>query len=427
MTRVLISTMPATGHVNPALPLASELVRRGHEVVWHTGRDYAPKVTATGARFTPLHATPDFDQIPVTPDESANGMAAGVSVMRRLFIDRISGQVADYEEILKQFPADVLVADMCSLGAEALHAKGGPVYATLGINPLVTFDPEIPPFGSHRPPATTALQRLRNRVAHQMARRVFMPQVTSLLNAERARIGLPPLPAGKQLSDVLRSPYLHLMPTTEVFEYPRANLEPQIHFVGPLVPAAPAGFAPPAWWAELDDRPVVHVTQGTYATDPRSLTRPTVDGLADEEVLVVATGRGLDRVRPLPSNVRTAAFVPHARLLPYVDAMVTNAGYNGVLAALSCGVPLVCAGRSEDKANTSARVAWSGAGIDLKTDTPSADDVREAVRAVLADRSYRDNARRIQADFARHDPPAEAAALVERLARDRAPVTRDRS
>ncbi|HEX7745849.1 MAG TPA: nucleotide disphospho-sugar-binding domain-containing protein [Micromonosporaceae bacterium] len=424
MARVLISTMPATGHVNPALPLATELVRRGHEVVWHTGRDYAGKVAATGSRFAPFRAAPDFEQIPVTADEGAKGMAVGVSLMRRLFIDRLAGQVADYEEILKEFPADVVLADMCSLGADALHAKGGPVYATLGINPLVTFDPEIPPFGSHRPPATTVGQRLRNRVAHQMTRRIFMPAVTRLLNAERVRLGLSPLPDGRQLSDVLRSPYLHLMPTTEAFEYPRANLEPQIHFVGPLLPAPPAAFTPPAWWAELEDRPVVHVTQGTYATDPTSLIRPTVNGLAGEDVLVVATGPGLDRVGPLPSNVRTGAFIPHAQLLPYVDAMVTNAGYNGVLTALSHGVPLICAGRSEDKANTSARVAWSGSGIDLKTDTPAANDVREAVGTVLATPSYRENARRIQADFARHDPPAEASSLLEQLARDKALVAR---
>jgi UDP:flavonoid glycosyltransferase YjiC (YdhE family) len=36
----LISTMPASGHVNPALPVAAELVRRDHEVWWHTGRGY---------------------------------------------------------------------------------------------------------------------------------------------------------------------------------------------------------------------------------------------------------------------------------------------------------------------------------------------------------------------------------------------------
>jgi MGT family glycosyltransferase len=424
MAKFLMSTMPATGHVNPALPLVSELVRRGHEVVWHTGRDYAARVATTGARFVAFDATPDFDAIPVVPDERARGMAAGVSVMRRLFIDRMAGQLADYETIISGFPADVVIADMCDLGADALHSRGGPVYATLGINPLVTFDPEIPPFGSHRPPATTTWQRLCNQFSHRMTRGLFMPAVTRLLNAERVRLGLTPLADGVLLSDVLRSRYLHLMPTTESFEYRRRNLEPQIHFVGPLIPAAPPEFEPPAWWADLAGRRVVHVTQGTYATDPASLIRPTIRALAGDDLLVVVTSRDPGSLGPVADNVRIGPFIPHAHLLPHVDVMVTNAGYNGVLTALANGVPLVCAGRTEDKANVSARVAWSGSGIDLRTDTPSEQQVAAAVRRVLADPSYRDNARRIQADFARHDAPSEACDLLERLAAEKKPVIR---
>jgi hypothetical protein len=70
-----------------------------------------------------------------------------------VFIDRIPGQVADYESILRDFNADVVLVDMCSLGAATLYDRNGPIFATLGINPLVTEDPQIPPWGSHRPPA----------------------------------------------------------------------------------------------------------------------------------------------------------------------------------------------------------------------------------------------------------------------------------
>jgi len=74
--------------------------------------------------------------------------------------------------------------------------------------------------------------------------------------------------------------------------------------------------------------------------------------------------------------------------------------------------------------STTARVAWAGAGIDLKTDTPTADQIGTAVRTILRQRSYRDHARRIQADFATHRPTHEAAALLERLAASRSPVMR---
>jgi UDP:flavonoid glycosyltransferase YjiC (YdhE family) len=336
----------------------------------------------------------------------------------------MAGQLADYETIISGFPADVVIADMCNLGADALRSRGGPVYATLGINPLVTFDPEIPPFGSHRPPATTAWQRLRNRLSHQMSRTLFMPPLTRLLNAERARLGLTPLPEDMQLSDVLRSPCLHLMPTTEAFEYPRANLEPQIHFVGPLIPAPPTKFEPPPWWTDLAGRRVVHVTQGTYATDPASLIRPTTQALAGDDLLVIVTSPNREPLGHLASNMRVEPFIPHAHLLPHVDVMVTNAGYNGVLTALAHGVPLICAGRTEDKANVAARVAWTGAGIDLRTDTPSRQQIGTSVHRVLTNPSYRDNAERIQTDFARHNAPAEACDLLERLAADNEPIPR---
>jgi UDP:flavonoid glycosyltransferase YjiC (YdhE family) len=424
MTRVLVSTMPATGHVTPVIPLVTELVSRGHEVTWHTGAAYATAVQATGARFTPFVETPDFTQVPVRPDDSATGMAVGVTLQRRLFIDRMAGQVADYQEILEEFPAHIVVADLCSLGAGALHELGGPVWVTLGITPLVTFDPEIPPWGTGRPPATTALQRLRNRIDHGLARRLFMPKVTALLDAARASIGLPPLPDGTQYADVLRSPYLHLMPTTPAFEYPRANLEPQVQFVGPLLPPPPPDFTAPTWWHDMDAHPVVHVTQGTYATDEANLIRPTLDALADDDVLVVVTTTEPAGLGDLPDNVRVERFAPHAHLLPHIDVMVTNAGYNGVLAALAQGVPLVCAGQTEDKADVSGRVAWTGAGIDLHTDTPSAADVRDAVRTVLFDATYRSAAAAIRADFARHDGAAEAADLLEQVAHARTQVPR---
>jgi UDP:flavonoid glycosyltransferase YjiC (YdhE family) len=426
MSNILISTMPEPGHVNPMLPLATELVRRGHAVRWHTGPAMQARVEAVGASFVPFAHTPDMNQLKVVPDPGTKGLAAGISIMRRLFMDRVAGQVADYEEILADFPADLLLVDMISFGAHTFRDLGGPPFVTLGINPLTTFDPEIPPYGSGKPPTTSIFGQLGNRLSHFMARHLFLNKVTDQLNVERRKLALEPLPKGVMFSDLQQSPFAHIMPTTLAFEYPRKALAPQIHFVGPLLPAPPKNFMPPDWWNDLDGRKVVHVTQGTYATDPLSLIRPTVDGLADEDVLVVVTTRKADALGTLPINVRVAPFIDHAHLLPKTAAMVTNAGYNGTLTALSRGVPLVAAGQSEDKAEVSARIAWSGAGIDLKTSTPAPAQVKEAVRCILADSGYRRNAQRIATDFASHDGPAEAASIVEAVAETQTPVFCDR-
>ena len=90
----------------------------------------------------------------------------------------------------------------------------------------------------------------------------------------------------------------------------------------------------------------------------------------------------------MPLNTYVAEYIPHDLLLPKVDVMVTNGGYGAVQRALSTGVPLVVAGNTEDKPEVAARVAWTGAGINLRTGTPTPGAVRAAVRKVLNDGRY---------------------------------------
>ena len=103
---------------------------------------------------------------------------------------------------------------------------------------------------------------------------------------------------------------------------------------------------------------------------------------------------------------------------------ITNGGYGGTQFALSHGVPLVVAGVTEGKIDVCAHVAWAGAGINLKTETPTPAKILRATREVLANPAYRQRAQAIQADYAGHDGPAEAVALLEQLAATRRPVLR---
>jgi UDP:flavonoid glycosyltransferase YjiC (YdhE family) len=56
---------------------------------------------------------------------------------------------------------------------------------------------------------------------------------------------------------------------------------------------------------------------------------------------------------------------------------------------LSFGVPIVTAGTAADRGDVSARVAWSGVGVNLATNAPTAQALRPAVRSVLDDPKFR--------------------------------------
>jgi UDP:flavonoid glycosyltransferase YjiC (YdhE family) len=165
---------------------------------------------------------------------------------------------------------------------------------------------------------------------------------------------------------------------------------------------------------------VVHVTQGTLDNaDLGRLLIPTMTGLADDDVLVVATTGGPDPAplrATIPANARLERFIPHDLLLPRVAVMVTNGGYGGVQQALAHGVPLVVAGDSEDKPEVAARVRWSGVGIDLRRGDPSPAQLATAVRTILARPSFGQRAAALQAEIGRTDPVGTIAETLVGLA-----------
>ena len=433
MARFLIGTIPAVGHVNPTLPIAHKLVERGHEVWWYTGKNFQSKVEATGARYVPIVNAFDPSDPKKMPEfllekrKTLQGIAKVKFEFKHFIVDGAVGQVKDYTDILREFPADVLLSDFAFLGASWVHEKGGPPWAAIGVTPLSLSSRDTAPSGLGMQPDTSVIGRLRNGCLNWIFQNVLLKDFTVHINTVRASVGLPP--CQKSFFDAVVSPYLYLQGTVPAFEYPRRDLPPQVHFVGPFLPALPADFTPPTWWDDLqEDRPVILVTQGTVATEPDDLIVPTLQALADADVLVVATaGEQLMesiKLAQYPANARIEPFIQYSYLLPQVDVMVTNGGYNGVQMALANGVPLVAAGLTEDKPEVCARVQWSGVGIDLKTNKPTPTQIREAVKKIQRSSHYRQKAQLFQAEIARYDAPTLSATLLEELAATKQPVLR---
>ncbi len=414
MAKFLICTISVTGHVSPALPIARELVARGHQVCWYTGSEFQAKVESTGAHFIPaVDISPEW----MAQRNTLQGVAQLKFDLKHGFIDAAMRQVKDLTEILQDFPADAILADFCFLGAAWIHEQGGPPWAGFSVSALAFSSQDTAPFGLGIKPDSSAFGQFRNRGLNWLTDQVIFREVTAYMNQVRAALGL--VPSQTSLFNII-SPFLHLVGSVPEFEYPRRDLPDRVHFVGPLLDNIATEFTPPDWWEELkEDLPVVHVTQGTITTDPERLIIPTLRALASENVLVVATifDRSLDSILPneIPANARIASFIPHFQLLPHVDVMLTNGGFNGVQIALANGVPLIGAGRSEDKPEICARIEWLGVGIDLKTDRPAPKQIRAAVSKILADRGYQNRVRDLQRTISEYDAPALAATLLEQL------------
>ena len=430
MARILIGTFSMVGHVNPFLPLAKALVARGHDVIWTTGASFRTRVERTGVRFAPAVHAQDrstFNRAQIADGgEKLEGVAALKADLKGVFIDGAVGQLRDVEAISATFQPDLLLIDPGFVGGLFFYERTGTPTAVLNVLPMGLSSRDTAPNGLGLPPSSTLWGRLRNHTLNWALEHVIFRDVQQHWNRTRATLGL--APTGWMFDTATMLP-LYMQASVPGFEFPRSDLAPQVHFVGMMPAEVPPSVETPAWWNELDGgRPVVHVTQGTVANTKPQLIAPSLAGLAHEDVLVVVStgGRPVEQVglHDIPANARIASFLSYPDLLPRTAAMVTNGGYGGTQTALAYGVPVAVAGTTEDKPEVAARVAWSGAGINLRTAAPTPEQVRAAVRNLLDNPSYRQQAQALQAEYARYDATRNAAELLERLAATRQPVLR---
>lgn len=438
MSTFLFASIPVPAHTTNPIPFAQRLIERGHRVLWYSGRVFHERLAAIGAEPVPYVQAEDFGGVDLEthfPEfRGLEGARAIKTAFARVFVGEAAGRVADLRAVLAAQPPDqpveAMLCDGLMYGVGMTHELGGPAWATFGDGPLPWFEPDTPPFGPGLDPMRGPVGRLRNRVVSQVARHVLFADAARRHAQIRADLGLP---AGGDVLEASTSPYLHLQGCTPGFEYPRTSVPPHMHWVGALRADPPTDWRPPAWWPRVVEsaRPVVLVSQGSIRPDMTELVLPTLQALADRDVLVVVTTGQTSPTEvetawgaTLPANVLCTSFAPYDRLLPHVDCFVTNGGYTGVTLALAHGVPLVQAGRTEEKAEIAARIRFTGVGVRLGTTRPSPDAVERAVDRVLGEPAFAAAAQRVQAEMAEHDAGREGADLLERLATTQRPVLR---
>ena len=419
MAHFLLATGAGTGQVYPMLPISRALVERGHQVVWITGKKYQRQVEATGATFYPLPETVDPGEKDIyewKPElKKLHGMAQLKWYMKNGFIGASPEVIKAVDAVLSEYHADVLVGDIPMQGLFYKSELTGIPSALVSMSPLAVPSRDTAPYGLALLPRQGTLARIRNRLLNWLSDNIILRDVNVYENKIRRQLGLPP--RNSYIRGVFEFPDLMLQFTVPSFEYLRSDQPANLRFTGPILPKPDRVYTPPAWWSDLSSGcPVIMITQGTMETEWQELIIPTIDSLKQEDVLMVAVPFEAYTIENLPKQLRAEKFIPFDQLLPHVDVLVTNGGYGGVQQALAHGIPLVvAASQTEDHMEVGARVEWSGAGIHLRKLHPSPSEIREAVKQVLNNPKYRENAGRIQRDYAKYNGPQCAAELLESL------------
>lgn len=409
MLSILLAANVADGHVAPMLGVAEQFTSSGHRVRFLAGDRFAVAVRRTGAEFLAWPADAQVDhQAVLAQDLAEGGRPTGAKAIAhsvdRLFIAPAPAQYAALRQATEAEQTDAILPEYTVVGAGALTVSDlpRPPVVTCGILPLGLTSVDTAPWGLGILPRTDLLGRARNRFLNWAAKNVV------LRGPQRQVENMMRTLTGAEVHDFFMDGAAHAdhyaQFTVAGFEYPRRDLPANVSFVGPVMRASTRVAELPKWWGDLDDDvPVIHVSQGTLANeDLEELVLPTVRALARRRVLVVVSTGGVpvEPLGPLPANTRAAEFLPYADLMPKVDVFVTNGGYGGLHFALGHGVPIVVAGDTEDKVETTRRVEWSGTGVNLRSGRPTEAQIAAGVDRVLTEPSFRERAQALQAEIA---------------------------
>jgi UDP:flavonoid glycosyltransferase YjiC (YdhE family) len=429
--KVLLASIPMTGHFNPILVAARILKESGHETAIYTSIIFRDKIEKTGIHFIPLPEDADQgvrDLIAsfLTKHKVTAGLEDILKVFQGIFVDPMISQYRGLQSTLKEFPADVVIHETCFTGVIPMlldPSSERPASVYLGVIPLRLERADGAPWGPGLLPTEDPEKRKEYAEAARSVGETKELPLRRAANELLAEIGVPPLPTFLFRSVAVLADLI-LQPCIPSFEFPLREPEERLHFIGGLLPNGAGDVPVEIKKAKKAGRKIVLVSQGTIANnDLGKLLAPTIQGLGDrEDLLILATtgGKPIENIPcELTANTIASKFLDFSKILPDADVLVAFGGYGTVTQTLSFGVPMVVAGMSEDKPEVSARVTWTGTGIYLPTDTPRPEQVRDAVDQILAKPEYRARAMEMAREFAAYDSAKKLPELLEALVTER--------
>lgn len=361
--RVLCVLYPAMGHLLPVLPVLTELVNRGCQVVATITPELADRVRETGAEVVTypkamVARLPDY----TTHDKLAERM--------ELLLTEIVETSATIEHAFPE-PPDVVVHDLSmSAPGRVLAAEWGrpnvrmlPIFAS---NEHFSIDEKFAMLAPPREPGTPphpAFLRYNELLANYVHEHGF---------------------EGEQAGEVLDGKdELSIVFLPREFQIAGETFGDDHVFVGPSVTEPADEWTPPE-----DGSPVALISMGTTSANygPEFFAACAKAFQTSPWHVVIALGSMIDPadLGPLPANVEVHRWIPIGAVLRHASAYICQGGLSGVMESLHHGTPMVLIPHQPEQITNAQRVEELGLGLVLTEADVTADLVRQAVDRLLS-------------------------------------------
>lgn len=423
MSRIVFSSAAFWGDVMPYVPIANELVRRGHDVVYSLPAGHhavlegeAFSLHDNGSRFTHHDVLSDPAQLRML--DAQKGSTTGTSMVRYwakryiagdadVFADRTAEALSD---------ADVLVAHPTAATLAAIPAEANGVPWVCGH----LFPAMIPSAATD--PAGMDLSRVPNGLARRLRRLLWRvaPVMASpimqdgAVNRVRKRYGLAPMRGNLMVAwthanhtAVLSSP---------LYTPPQPDWPQPIDVTGFTIWPGPFESTVPKDVAAFLDagQPPVCVTFGTStATIAGPMLRDVAEALrrrGQRGLFLAGTAAAASELAGVDG---VFAFAPLAQVLPRCVGVVHQGGHGTVAATLMAGLPAVAVPMGFDQLVHGRRITALGVGAVVGHRGDRVAALVDALDVVL-EPEVRDAAKTLGERLSEEDGVGRTADLIER-------------
>jgi zeaxanthin glucosyltransferase len=421
MTHFGIICPALTGHLNPMTTLGHELQQRGHRVTLFGIADARSKTLAAGLEFWVIGSA----EFPPGASAAANtklGELTGLDAFKQIvtmFRQSTTMLLDEAPQAISAAGVEVLLIDQTSSGGGTVADFLKLPFITVCCAMMLNLEVGIPPFNTTWRYSPAWWAKLRNHLGYRLLARLAQPILKTV--ADRRQLwNLPPHihpnDPNSKLAQICQQP--------PEFEFPRQQLAPSFHFTGPY--SRPDSREPASFpFEQLTGQPLIYASMGTLQNRLSGVFKDIAQacvGLDAQLVIALGGGSNPASLGNLPGSPLVVGYAPQLELLQKATLTITHAGMNTALESLSNGVPMVAIPIANDQPGVAARIAWTGTGEVVSLAKSGSPRLRAAVKKVLTEDTYKQNAVKLQAAIHRAGGVSRAADIVEQVAQSRQPV-----
>lgn len=391
MKTIVFFCIPAHGHTNPTLGVVRELVRRGHRVIYYSYEMLREKIEAAGAEFV---SCDDYDMEQKLDPRDAGRLGGDLSFSTKILVDTTLALDEAVCRDMELLQPDCIVADSMAVWGKAVALKLG-----------IPFVSSTTTFAFNQHSAKVMPREPKDLLKMLLA----MPRANHHVRRLRKR----GYPVNNVLDIISNDNSTHTIVYTSPEFQPCADTfsKEYYSFVGPSIRECTEMI-------EKEQEKLVYISMGTVNNDMIPFYRACIEALSRTEYQVILSVGNLvdiDELGELPPNISVYPYVDQIAVLQKADIFLTHCGMNSATEGLYFGVPLVMNPKTSEQKGVALRAAQLGAGLILEQE--SAEGVLDAVRQVMENPGFAENARKISEAF--KDCPGVSAAADKILSRCR--------